>query len=100
MYEASLLGVYWHVFPHLQELSNPILYLDIMRWCWQQDFRSRPSASYLIDVLSSDSVPQLVEAISLHGTTAITCSALCIVPIEHSSVNEVRSGHVILNVVM
>lgn len=65
-----------------------------MRWCWQQDFRSRPSANHLIEVLSSDSVPQLVEAVSLQGTTAITCSALCIVPIEHSSGTEVSWGHV------
>jgi serine/threonine protein kinase len=76
--------------PPLQnrELSNPILYLDVMRWCWQHDFRSRPSADHLIEVISSDSVPRLVEAISLHGTSDITCSALSILPIEQSATED------------
>ena len=73
-----------HPTPVFQELSNPILYLDIMRWCWQQDFRSRPSARQLIEVLTNQSVPRLVDAISLHSTTRVTCSAICGLPIEQS----------------
>ena len=56
-----------------------------MRWCWQQDFRSRPSADHLIDVLSNEGVPRLMEAVSLHDSSDITANALCIFPIEQSA---------------
>lgn len=66
----------------MQELNNPILYLDVMRWCWQQDFRARPSASQLEDILTNPSIPYLVDAISLHNSSTVTCACVCTLPIE------------------
>lgn len=66
----------------LQELNNPILYLDVMRWCWQQDFRARPSASQLEDILTNPSIPYLVDAISLHNSNTVTCACVCTLPME------------------
>ena len=65
-----------------QELNNPILYLDVMRWCWQQDFRARPSASQLEEILTNPSIPYLVDAISLHNSNTVTCACVCTLPIE------------------
>ena len=65
-----------------QELNNPILYLDTMRWCWQQDYRSRPSADQLVGSIANESVSRLVDAISLHNTTQITCACICTLPIQ------------------
>ena len=36
-----------------------------MRWAWQQDYRDRPSAAQLQDILSYSSVPHLVDAYPL-----------------------------------
>jgi hypothetical protein len=63
-------------------LNNPILYLDVMRWCWQQDFRARPSAGQLEEILTNPSIPHLVDAISLHNSSTITCACVCTLPIE------------------
>lgn len=59
-----------------------MLYLDIMRWCWQQDFRSRPSAAQLSDVLTNSSIPYLLDAMPLHNTDLITCACICTLPFE------------------
>ena len=69
-------------FPLLQELNNPMLYLDIMRWCWQQDFRNRPSAAQLRDVLTNPSIPYLLDAMPLHNTGLVTCACICTLPYE------------------
>lgn len=53
-----------------------------MRWCWQQDFRNRPSASQLSEILTNPSIPSLVDAVSLHNSNTITCACVCTVPIE------------------
>ena len=53
-----------------------------MRWCWQQDFRTRPSASQLEEILTNPSIPYLVDAISLHNSNTITCACVCTLPIE------------------
>ncbi len=66
-------------------MNNPILYLDTMRWCWQQDYRLRPSARQLMDVLSNASLSQLVDAISLHSELEVTCACICTLPIEKIS---------------
>lgn len=59
-----------------------MLYLDIMRWCWQQDFRTRPSADQLEEILTNPSIPYLVDAISLHNSNTVTCACVCTLPIE------------------
>lgn len=66
----------------LQELNTPILYLDVMRWCWQQDYRNRPTAQQLQEVLANPAIPRLVDAISLHHTADVTCACVCTLPIE------------------
>ena len=66
----------------LQELNNPILFLDVMRWCWHQDFRFRPMASDLIHSLESPSLPRLLDAISLHDNAEITSACLSTLPVE------------------
>lgn len=53
-----------------------------MRWCWQQDFRHRPSANQLEDILTNPSIPYLVDAMSLHNSNTITCSCVSTLPIE------------------
>lgn len=65
-----------------QERNNPMLYLDVMRWCWQQDFRARPTASQLEEILTNPSIPYLVDAISLHNSNTVTCACVCTLPIE------------------
>lgn len=70
------------VFVVAQELNNPMLYLDIMRWCWQQDFRSRPSAAQLSEVLANPSIPYLLDAMPLHNNDLITCACICTLPFE------------------
>ena len=67
---------------HTQELNNPILFLDVMRWCWQQDFTLRPSAEQLEEILTNPSIPHLVDAISLHSSSPVTCACVCTLPIE------------------
>ena len=59
-----------------------MLYLDVMRWCWQQDFRTRPSAKQLEEVLSNPSIPYLIDAISLHNSNNVTCACVSTLPIE------------------
>ena len=72
-----------YILTHLtQELNSPILYLDVMRWCWQQDHRDRPSAEQLSNVLTNPSIPRLVDAVSLHSSNIVTCSCICTLPIE------------------
>ena len=53
-----------------------------MRWCWQQDFRTRPSASQLEEILTNPSIPYLVDAISLHNSNTVTCACVCTLPME------------------
>ena len=62
-----------------------------MRWCWQQDFRNRPSAHQLVNVLSNNSVPRLVDAISLQSNAQITCACICTLPIEIVSQNSMAA---------
>lgn len=52
-----------------KELSNPILYLDIMRWAWEQDYHNRPSAVELESVLEQSAIPHLVDAYSMKGNS-------------------------------
>lgn len=61
----AIINVEWYCIYCLQELCNPILYLDIMRWAWQQDYHDRPTSSQLESVLSLPAVPHLVDAYSL-----------------------------------
>ena len=65
-----------------QELNNPILFLDVMRWCWQQDFRNRPSAAQLMEILTNPSISRLVDALNLHNSNEVTCACICTLPIE------------------
>ena len=65
-----------------QELNNPILFLDVMRWCWQQDFRNRPTAVQLTEILTNPSISRLVDALNLHNSNEITCASICTLPIE------------------
>ena len=53
-----------------------------MRWCWQQDFRNRPSALQLSEILTNPSIPRLVDALNLHNSNEITCATICTLPIE------------------
>lgn len=80
VYYRAVFNLCLHSAP--QELNNPILYLDVMRWCWQQDFRVRPSARQLEEILLNPSIPHLVDAISLHNSNTITCACVCTLPIE------------------
>ncbi len=59
-----------------------MLYLDVMRWCWQQDFRTRPTAIQLEEILQNPSIPYLLDAVSLHNSNTITCACVCTLPIE------------------
>uniref|UniRef100_A0A1X7UH02 non-specific serine/threonine protein kinase n=1 Tax=Amphimedon queenslandica TaxID=400682 RepID=A0A1X7UH02_AMPQE len=70
-----------------KELSNPILYLDIMRWAWQQDYHDRPTSSQLDSVLSLPAVPHLVDAYSLedHCYQQVTSACIVTLPIDISS---------------
>ena len=61
----AIINVEWYCIYCLQELCNPILYLDILRWAWQQDYHDRPTSSQLESVLSLPAVPHLVDAYSL-----------------------------------
>ena len=65
----------------LQELNNPILYLDVMGWCWQADYRNRPSASVLEKVLANPSFSRLVDAVPLSPTCQVTASCICTLPL-------------------
>ena len=53
-----------------------------MRWCWQQDFRNRPSAVQLTEILANPSISRLVDALNLHNSTDVTCACICTLPIE------------------
>ena len=53
-----------------------------MRWCWQQDFRNRPSAVQLTEILKNPSISRLVDALNLHNSNEITCACICTTPIE------------------
>lgn len=53
-----------------------------MRWCWQQDFRARPSAGQLEEILTNPSIPYLVDAVSLHNSNTVTCACVCTLPME------------------
>ncbi len=66
----------------IQELNSPILYLDVMRWCWQQDYHHRPSAAQLSTLLPNPALPRLVDAVSLNNSSLVTCSCICTLPIE------------------
>lgn len=68
-------------FGFLQELNNPILFLDVMRWCWQADFRNRPSASVLEKVVTNPSFSRLVDAVPLSSTCLVTASCICTTPL-------------------
>ncbi len=82
-----------HTHTHsLQELNNPMLYLDIMRWCWQQDFRSRPSAALLSEVLTNPSIPYLLDAVPLNSTDLISCACICTLPFELVSPGDPESS--------
>ena len=59
-----------------------MLYLDVMRWCWQQDFRARPSATQLEEILTNPSIPYLLDAVSLHSCSTVTCACICTLPME------------------
>ena len=64
-----------------QELNNPILFLDVMGWCWQPDFRNRPSASVLGKVLANPSFSRLVDVAPLSSTCQVTASCICTLPL-------------------
>ena len=52
-----------------QELNNPLLFLDVMRWAWEQDYHNRPSATQLKEVLLQSSVSHLINAYPLQPFT-------------------------------
>ena len=62
-----------------------------MRWCWQQDFRNRPSAQQLTEVLTNPSISRLIDAVSLHNSNTVTCACICTLPIEIIPPAEVAS---------
>ena len=82
------------LFPPHQELNNPILYLDIMRWAWQQDFHHRPSAAQLEKILASPSIPLMVDAFNLqpYCDSGITASCTVTLPIDISTSSEGLQG--------
>ena len=85
-----------HLSPcYSQELNNPILFLDVMRWCWQQDFRNRPSAVQLTEILTNPSISRLVDAMNLHFSTEITCACTCTLPIELLPPADMEGGSVL-----
>lgn len=53
-----------------------MLYLDLMRWCWQQEYRHRPSSSQVAEYISTAAFPRLVDAIALNSSAEITCACI------------------------
>ena len=49
----------------------------MMQWCWLSDYNMRPSASLLKEVLSSPSIPHLIDSVSLGALEAVTCTCCC-----------------------
>ena len=76
MYPASFTSLPLLLVPFFQELNNPLLYLDMMMWCWQDDYNIRPNAKVLTDLLSLSAVPHLIEAFSLGPLERITCACV------------------------
>ena len=64
------------IFTHTQELNNPMLYLDLMRWCWQQEYRHRPSAAQVAEFITAPSFPRLVDAVALNSSAVITSACI------------------------
>lgn len=63
--------------PLAQELNNPALFLELMQWCWLADYNKRPSATLLKEVLSSPSIPHLIDSVSLGALESVTCACPC-----------------------
>ena len=53
-----------------------MLYLDMMRWCWQQEYRHRPSAAQVAEFITAPSFPRLVDAIALNSNAVITSACI------------------------
>ena len=53
-----------------------MLYLDLMRWCWQQEYRHRPSATQVAEFITAPSFPRLVDAIALNSSAVITSACI------------------------
>ena len=66
-----------------------------MRWCWQQDFRNRPSAIQLTELLTNPSISRLVDAMNLHHSSEITCACTCTLPIELLPPADLEGGSVL-----
>ena len=53
-----------------------MLYLDLMRWCWQQEYRNRPSATQVTEFITAPSFPRLMDAIALNSNAIITSACI------------------------
>ena len=74
-----------------------MLYLDLMRWCWQQDYRHRPSATQVAEFITAPSFPRLVDAIALDSNAVITsaCMGTFLIEAPRLSVPHQSSPHIL-----
>ena len=55
------------------ELNSPVMYLDLMQWCWMGDYNKRPTARQLTEMLSNPTIPHLMDVINLGKMETVTC---------------------------
>ena len=74
-----------------------MLYLDLMRWCWQQEYRHRPSAMQVAEFITAPSFPRLVDAIALNSNAVITsaCIGTFLIEAPRLSTPHQSSPHII-----
>ena len=74
-----------------------MLYLDLMRWCWQQEYRHRPSAMQVAEFITAPSFPRLVDAIALNSNAVITsaCIGTFLIETPRLSTPHQNSPHII-----